>query len=85
MDIFYTDATYIDDAAYTMRPAAEPILAHRRLRNWHKFVLFYLPIMAGGALLLYVLAGWQIAALGLAVWLLTAVVILLIAWRMRRL
>lgn len=50
-DIYYTDATYIDDVPYTMRPAAEPA-PRRALRNWHKFVLTYTPILAGLALLL---------------------------------
>lgn len=45
-DIFYTDATLVDDVPYTMRPAAEPARAHRRLPTW-QIVSVYAMIHTG--------------------------------------
>lgn len=91
-DIFYTDTPTIDGTPYPM-PAA-PTHRRRGLRNWHKFVLTYGLVCAGGAVLLWrvclqeganVYTAQVITAAGLAVWLLTGLVILVIAWRMNRL
>lgn len=55
------------------------------LRNWQKFMACYSFCMAGGALILYDLAGVLTALAGLAIWLLTALIILAIAGRKGRL
>jgi hypothetical protein len=92
-DIFYTDAPTIEGTPYPW-PAAEPTRRKQGLRNWHKFVLTYGLVMAGAAVLLYrealhqganELTAQVITAAALAVWLLTALVILAIAWRKGRL
>lgn len=57
----------------------------RQLRNWQKFMMCDGLIMAGGALLLYSIDGVLTALVGLAIWLLTALVILVIAGRKGRL
>lgn len=57
----------------------------RQLRNWQKFMLCYSLIMAGGALILYSIDGLLTALVGLAIWLLTALIILAIAGRKGRL
>ena len=59
--------------------------ARRGMRNWQKFMLCYSFCMAGGALLLYDLAGVLTALVGLAIWLLTALIVLAIAGRKGRL
>lgn len=46
------------------------------LRNWQKFMACYSLIMAGGALILYSIDGLLTALAGLAIWLLTALIIL---------
>jgi hypothetical protein len=57
--------------------ATEPARRQRReLRNWQKFMLCYSLIMAGGALILYSIDGLLTALVGLAIWLLTALIIL---------
>ena len=50
--------------------------ARRGMRNWQKFMLCYSLIMAGGALILYSIDGLLTALVGLAIWLLTATIIL---------
>lgn len=59
--------------------------ARRQLRNWQKFMACYSLIMAGGALILYSIDGVLTALVGLAIWLLTALIILAIAGRKGRL
>lgn len=63
-------------------PAARP---RRRLRNWHKFVLCYAPMMIGGAILLYQLGGPLTMMVGLLIWSITMLIILTWAWRHGRL
>ena len=46
------------------------------LKNWQKFMACYSLIMAGGALILYSIDGLLTALVGLAIWLLTALIIL---------
>lgn len=75
---FDTDAfPNVDDLA----PIAAPVAPARRhgLRNWHKFLLCYVPCMAGGALILYGISGLLTAVTGLLIWLATVVVILAFA------
>lgn len=57
----------------------------RELRNWQKFMACYSLIMAGGALILYSIDGVLTALAGLAIWLLTALIILVWAGRKGRL
>lgn len=57
----------------------------RQMRNWQKFMACYSLIMAGGALILYSIGGLLTALVGLAIWLLTALIILAIAGRKGRL
>ena len=57
----------------------------RPLRNWQKFMLCYSFCMAGGALILYSIDGLLTALVGLAIWLLTALIILMVAGRKGRL
>ena len=59
--------------------------ARRQLRNWQKFMLCYSFCMAGGALILYSIDGLLTALVGLAIWLLTALIILMVAGRKGRL
>ena len=54
----------------------------RQLRNWQKFMMCYSFCMAGGALILYSIDGLLTALVGLAIWLLTALIIL--AWAGKR-
>jgi hypothetical protein len=80
MKIYLSDfdvPPYFDDLAQPPAPAVV-VPTPRRLRNWHKFMLAYTPIMIGGSLILYSLAGTLTALSGLAIWLLTALIIL--AW-----
>lgn len=55
---------------------AKPPARRRPARNWQKFVACYAPCMAGGALILYDLDGLLTAAVGLAIWLATMLIIL---------
>lgn len=55
------------------------------LRNWQKFMMCDVLFMAGGALILYDLAGWLTMLIGLSIWLLTALIILAIAGKKGRL
>ncbi len=54
----------------------QPLATRRQMRNWQKFMACYSLIMAGGALILYSIDGLLTALAGLAIWLLTAVIIL---------
>jgi len=59
----------VPDDALTSSP-------RKGLRNWQKFMLCYSFCMAGGALILYSIDGLLTALVGLAIWLLTALIIL---------
>ncbi len=93
-DIFYTDASTIDETLYPWQSAAEPARRRRGLRTWSKFVLTYTLLCAGLALLLrdVVLrtggneAGGLAVVAGVAmVALLSALLVLYTAGRMNRL
>jgi hypothetical protein len=80
-------------------PAAEQTIdvaptPARRLRNWHKFVLCYAPILAGLALLMYghalqdganIPTALFVAGLAVAVGLSAGLAVLVRAWRTNRL
>jgi hypothetical protein len=76
---------FVDDLAPMPAPAAPVRRQRRGLRNWQKFAICYVPIMAGGALILYDYDGAATAAVGLAVWLTTMLVIFVLAGRAGRL
>lgn len=73
---------YVDDLApaETMQHPAR-----RGLRNWQKFMACYGLVMTGGALILYSIDGVLTALVGLAIWLLTALIILAVAGQKGRL
>lgn len=77
MEIYRSDVAM---ASTTQAPAKR-----RELRNWQKFMACYSLIMAGGALILYSIDGVLTALAGLAIWLLTALIILVWAGRKGRL
>lgn len=68
-------------------PAAPAVAARprRRLRNWHKFTLCYLPIVAVGTWFLHGYAGLAVALVALAIWLATMLIIFTLAGRLGRL
>lgn len=77
---------WVDDLAEM--PEAAPAAAprpRRRLRNWHKFALCYLPIVAVGTWFLHGYAGMAVALVALAIWLATMLIILTLAGRAGRL
>lgn len=77
---------WVDDLAPVSDQPVQPVARpRRRLRNWHKFMLCYVPIMAAGARLLYMLDGAGTALVGLAIWLATMLIILTLAGRAGRL
>lgn len=75
---------YFDDLAPAATTPAPRQEGHG-LRNWQKFMLCYSLIMAGGALVLYAQGGLLTAVTGLAIWLLTAAIILASAGKAGRL
>lgn len=60
-------------------PAAPARRQRRKLQNWQKFLLCYLPCMAGGALILLDQAGLLVATIGLLIWSLTVMIIVVAA------
>lgn len=75
----------IDNATKNFPDDALISYPRRRLRNWQKFAMCYVPIMAGGALILWDYAGPATALVGLAIWLTTMLIILTLAGRAGRL
>lgn len=76
---------WVDDLAPLPeeQPAARP--ARRRLRNWHKFAICYLPVVVIATRWMYGYAGLATALVALAIWLATMLIIFTLAGRAGRL